>query len=160
MLTTEPYRRERDDLQDESRGAGFDHRPQRARAERGVLTAMFAVLAVFFFLIVSVVAEGGRKLDNLSRAEDLASEAARAAAATLEVDRIADGLAVIDEVDDRARIEAEKVVAVAGDASIEDFEVGVDSVLVVVRVSGQSFLPGLDIDGVGSHRALAFDPFT
>ena len=43
------------------------------RNERGVITAMFAVLAVFFVLIISLVAEGGRKLSNLSQAEDIAS---------------------------------------------------------------------------------------
>lgn len=120
---------------------------------------MFAVLAVFFFLIISAMAEGGRKLANLSRAEDVAAEAARSAGATLDPNRIADGVAVIDQTDDRARIEAEKVVAVAPGATIENFVVGTDSVLVVVRVRGDSFLPGFDIDGVGSHRALAFDPF-
>lgn len=125
----------------------------------GVVTAMFAVLAVFLFLIVSVVAEGGRKLSNLSRAEDVAAEAARSAAATLDLGRIADGVAVVDENDDRARSEAEKVVAVVPNASIQDFRIAGDSVTVVVRVSGDSFLPGFDVDGVGSHRALAFDPF-
>lgn len=123
------------------------------------MTAMFAVLAVFFFLIISVVAEGGRKLSNLSRAEDIAAEAARSAAATLDLNRIADGVAVVDENDDRARVEADKVVAVAPNASIENFLVTGDSVIVVVRVSGDSFIPGFDVDGVGSHRALAFDPF-
>ena len=129
------------------------------RSERGVVTAMFAVLAIFFFLIISVVAEGGRKLSNLSRAEDVAAEAARAAAATLDLARIADGVAAIDQVDDRARLEADKVVAVVPGATIEDFVVGGDSVIVVVRVSGGSYLPGFNIDGVGSHRALALDPF-
>jgi len=128
-------------------------------ADSGVVTAMFAVLAVFLFLIASVVAEGGRKLSNLSRAEDVAAEAARSAAATLDLGRIADGVAVVDENGDRARNEAEKVVAVAPNASIEGFRIAGDSVTVVVRVSGESFLPGFDIDGVGSHRALAFDPF-
>ena len=130
-----------------------------ASGDRGVVTAMFAVLAVFLVLIISVVAEGGRKLSNLSRAEDIAAEAARSAAATLDVGQIANGLAVIDEVDDRARNEADKVVAVVPEAEIVSFHVGADSVTVVVRVSGESFLPGFDIDGVGSHRAQAFDPF-
>ena len=128
-------------------------------SERGVITAMFAVLAVFLVLIISVVAEGGRKLSNLSQAEDIAAEAARSAAATLDVSEIANGLARIDDVDNRARSQAEKVVAIVPGAIIEGFEVSDDSVLVVVRVSGESFLPGFDIDGVGRHRAQAFDPF-
>lgn len=131
-----------------------------APRERGVITAMFAVLAVFFFLIVSIIADGSRKLDNLSRAEDIASEAARSAAATLDLALIADGVAVIDVGGDRARLEADKVVAVVPGASIESFVVSDDSVFVAVRVSGASFLPGFDVDGVGSHRALAFDPFS
>ncbi|MFT4989680.1 MAG: putative methyltransferase [Acidimicrobiales bacterium] len=131
----------------------------RTQSERGVVTAMFAVLAVFLLLIISVVAEGGRKLSNLSQAEDIAAEAARSAAATLDLSQIANGVAVIDEVDERARIEANKVVAVVPGAEIERFEIANDSVVVIVRVSGESFLPGFDIDGVGSHRAQAFDPF-
>ena len=130
----------------------------QTHADGGVVTAMFAVLAVFLLLIVSVVAEGGRKLSNLSQAEDIAAEAARSAAATLDLDHIADGVAVIDETD-RALAEADKVVAVVPGAEILRFEIAGDSVLVVVRLSGESFLPGFDIDGVGSHRAQAFDPF-
>ena len=130
-----------------------------ASDERGVLTAMFAVLAVFFLLVVSLVAEGGRKLDNLSRAEDLAAEAARSAAATLDLDQIARGVAAIDQVGDRARAEAEKIVATVDAAEIERFIVSAESVVVTVRVNGESVLPGLNIDGVGSHRASVLDPF-
>jgi hypothetical protein len=131
----------------------------RRADERGVITAMFAVLAIFFFLIVSVVAEGSRKLSNLSRAEDVAAEAARSAAATLDLDQIASGVAAIDLVDGRARTEADKVVSSVPGAEIEGFVVDADSVVVVVRVRGDSYLPGFNIDGVGRHRALAFDPF-
>jgi len=127
--------------------------------DRGVMTAMFAVLAIFFFLIVSLVAEGGRKLSNLSRAEDVAAEAARSAAATLDLDQIAQGIAVVDQGDDRARREAAKVVATVPGAEIERFIVSESSVVVSVRVSGDSFLPGFNIDGVGSHRASIYDPF-
>jgi len=134
-------------------------RVPRRSDERGVITAMFAVLAVFFFLIVSVVAEGSRKLSNLSRAEDIAAEAARSAAATLNLDQIANGVAAIDLVDGRARVEAEKVVSSVSGAEIESFVVETNSVVVVVRVRGDSYLPGFDIDGVGRHRALALDPF-
>lgn len=127
--------------------------------ERGVVTAMFAVLAIFFFLIVSLVAEGGRKLSNLSRAEDVAAEAARSAAATLDLDQMALGIASIDLVDGRARVEADKVVNAVPGAEIESFVVNADSVVVVVRVTGDSYLPGFNTDGVGRHRATALDPF-
>lgn len=126
--------------------------------ERGVITAMFAVLAVFLLLIVSLVAEGGRKLANLSQAEDIAAEAARSAAATLDLEQIAAGVAAIDTTD-RARVEAEKVVAVVPGAVLEELVINSSSVFVVVRIQGDSFVPGFDIDGVGSHRAQAFDPF-
>ena len=82
---------------------------------------MFAVLAVFFVLIISLVAEGGRKLSNLSQAE--------------------------------------AIVSYVPDAVLERFVITGDSVFVSVRVSADSYLPGLDIDGVGSHRARVFDPF-
>lgn len=135
----------------------------KACGERGVITAMFAVLAIFFFLIIAVVAEGGRKLGNLSRAEDIAAEAARAAAATLDITSIGQGQAVIDGTDDegRARDAAVAIVSRFNDASIERFDIEepATAVLVVVRISESSVLPGLDIDGVGSHRATALDPF-
>lgn len=131
----------------------------RSQGERGVITAMFAVLAIFFFLIVSVVAEGGRKLSNLSLAEDVAAEAARAAAATLNLDRIANGVAEIDGVDNRAEAEAQKVVDAVPGATIDGLTIATDSVTVIVRVHGDSLVPGLNIDGVGRHRALAYDPF-
>ena len=93
---------------------------RQGNRERGVITAMFAVLAVSFFLIIALVAEGGRKLGNLSRAEDIAAEAARAAAATLDVSSIGQGRAIIDGTDDegRARDAAIALVARFNDATI------------------------------------------
>lgn len=132
---------------------------QHPSNERGVLTAMFAVLAVMFVLVIALVAEGGRKLGNLSRAEDLASEAARSAAATLNLEQIASGVAAIDMDEDRARLQAEAIVETVPRASIETFVVEADSVVIRVRVSGESFIPGFDLDGLGSHRASVFDPF-
>lgn len=130
------------------------------RPERGSVTVFFVILAVGFFAVVSVLAEGGRRLNNLSQAEDIAAEAARSAAATLNVDQIAEGVAAIDSEGGRARIEAEKIVSAVPNAEIEMFEANSQRVLVVVRVRGSSFVPGLDIDGVGSHVALALDPFS
>ena len=133
-------------------------RGRTAGDERGVLTAMFAVLAIFFILIISVLAESGRKLNNLSRAEDLASEVARAAAATLDIEEIARGNAVIDD-SDRPREQADLIVDAFDDVSIESFVVNGDRVSVQVRVAATSFIPGFNIDGVGSHTALALNPF-
>lgn len=131
--------------------------------ERGVITAMMAVLAIFFFLIIAVVAEGGRKLGNLSQAEDLAAEAARAAAATLDTNSIGQGQALIAGTDEdgRARTAALNIVNRFRGASLERFDIEepATAVLVVVRISEPSILPGLNIDGVGSHRASALIPF-
>lgn len=132
--------------------------------DRGAVTTLFAVLLVFLMLIIAVLGEAGRKLNNLSQAEDLASEAARAAAATLDVNLIADGVARIDVVGEtntgRALMQAELVVATVMSASIESFEiVDDDRVRVRVRVRGTSFLPGFSVDAVGGHTAAAFDPF-
>jgi len=127
--------------------------------ERGAITAMFVVLAMFFFGIISILAEGGRKLGNLGLAEDLAAEAARAAAATLDLDEIANGVAVIDQVDDRAREQAQAVVDATPNASIVFFGADDESVTIAVRVDGTSFIPGFDVGATGQHRALALDPF-
>lgn len=138
----------------------------RSARERGAISTLFAVLLVFFMLIIATLGEAGRKLNNLGRAEDVASEVARAAAATLDLDAIANGVARIDVAAPdssagRAREEADKVLVTLGDdnVSIEDFDVTGDTVTVRVRVSGTSFLPGFSLDGVGSHSAVAFDPF-
>jgi len=128
--------------------------------DRGVITAMFAVLSIFLVLFIAVLAEGGRKINNLGRAEDIAAEAARAAAATLDVDQVGQGVGVINTEDGRAQEQALAIIQLAGlDASLEGFDVDGDRVTVAVRVSGRSFLPGFDIDGVGSHEATAFNPF-
>lgn len=129
------------------------------RSERGSVTVFFVLLAVGFFAVVSVLAESGRRLGNLSQAEDLASEAARSAAATLDLEQISLGIAAIDSETGRARLEAEKIVSAVPNAEIERFEASSRRVLVVVRIRENSFVPGIDIDGVGSHVALVLDPF-
>lgn len=127
----------------------------QSRDERGAITLLFVLLAVAFFGVISLVAEGGRKLENLGIAEDLAAEAARSAAATLDLDEVAQGNAVIDEA--RAEAAAEEIVATNSSASIVEMSVSPESVFVAVEVSGSSFLPGFSINGVGSHRAAALD---
>ena len=131
---------------------------QQTDCERGSITVFFVVIAIAFFAVVSLVAEGSRRLGNLSRAEDIASEAARAAAATLDPNSVSGGSSFIDLVDDRARKQAEMIVDDIPDAEIERFDISPQRVFVVVRVRGTSFVPGLNIDGVGSHEAFAFDP--
>ena len=127
------------------------------RDERGVVTAMFAVLAIFFFLIIGVVFEGGRKLENIGRAQDVASEAARAAAASLDVESIAMGDVELDLSE--AESQARGIVSAAGPRIefIEMVSAG-ETVTVTVRVSGDSWLPGFSLDSVGRHTAQIIDP--
>jgi hypothetical protein len=131
--------------------------------ERGAMTAMIAVLSVFLFAMAVVVTEGGRKLSNISRAQDIASEAARAAAATLDIDSLAVGSPRIDVEGDRAEREAEAIVAAAGrNVTLVDFQLqnGATVVYVRVEVRGDSILPGFDITGTGDHNAEVIDPST
>ena len=133
----------------------------RCLDDRGTITALIAVLSVFFFAMALMVAEGGRKLGNISRAQDVASEAARAAAATLDVDSIASGGPRIDTNADRAKAQAELIITGAGaEVELVDFRIdlGATNVFVRVRVDGASVFPGFDISGTGSHTAQVIDP--
>ncbi len=131
-----------------------------ATAERGALSAFVAIIAIFFVVTSIVLADGARRLSNISRAEDLASEAARAAAATLDVGDLAAGETRIDlAVDDGATAQAAQLLAASGDDV--DFRVQVAddrrSVRVDVIVNGESILPGFDVRGHGSHIARVID---
>lgn len=129
--------------------------------ERGSLSAFVAIVAVFFVAISVVVADGARRLSNISRAEDLASEAARAAAATLDVGALAAGRAAIDlNEGDGAKIQAQQILAASGDDVDFQIEVAEDrlSVRVDVIVQGTAMLPGFDIRGFGSHTASVVEP--
>ncbi len=129
--------------------------------ERGSLSAFVAIIAVFFVAISVVVSDGARRLSNISRAEDLASEAARAAAATLDVGALATGRATIDlDESDGARIQAQRILAASGDDVDFQIEVAEDrlSVRVDVIVQGTAMLPGFDIRGFGSHTARVIEP--
>lgn len=129
--------------------------------ERGSLSAFVAIIAVFFVAISLTLADGARRLSNISRAEDLASEAARAAAATLDVGELAAGRATIDRNEaDGAALQAERILDAAGDDV--DFRIVVAedrrSVRVDVIVQGTAVLPGFDIRGHGSHTARVIEP--
>lgn len=131
------------------------------KEERGSLTVMIAVVSLFLFALAFMVAEGSRKLGNISRAQDIASEAARAAAATLDVDSLADGSPVIDEGNGRARDQAEIVIDAAGPGvELLEFTIigGGTAAFVRVRVDSSSYFPGFDVSGTGSHRAQVIDP--
>lgn len=132
-----------------------------ARSERGSLSVFVAILAVFLVMIAVVAAEGGRRLANTSRAADLASEAARAAAATLEPGSLATGDPRIDaNPTDGAAYQAEQILLQSGDDV--QFQVNVSpsgrTVEVSVIVQADSVLPLFDIRGYGSHQAQVIDP--
>lgn len=128
--------------------------------ERGSFSAFVAIIAVFFVAISITLADGARRLSNISRAEDLASEAARAAAATLDIGELAAGRSSIDLAgDDGALVQAERLLASSGDNI--DFVVTVaddrQSVRVDVIVDGTALVPGFDIRGYGSHTASVIE---
>lgn len=131
-------------------------------SERGSLSAFVAIIAIFFVAISVTLADGARRLSNISRAEDLASEAARAAAATLDVGDLASGRATIDVHDDDSGAEAQAARILAASGDDVDFQVVVGddrrTVRVDVIVNGTSLLPGFDIRGYGSHTARVIEP--
>ena len=130
-------------------------------SEQGSMSAFVAILAVFFVALALLVADGGRRLANISRAEDLASEAARAAAATLDVGALARGEALVDQAgDDGAQAEAARLLRLAGDEVEFRVVVAEDrrSVRVDVVVHGTAVVPGFDIRGHGTHTARVIEP--
>jgi len=130
-------------------------------SERAALSVFVGLVAVFFVAMSFLVAEGARRLSNISRAEDLASEAARAAAATLDVGALALGEPLIDaDAEDGAIKQAERLLAASGDRIEFRVVVAADaaSVKVDVIVLGDSLFPGFDIRGHGSHTAQVIDP--
>lgn len=133
---------------------------ERVCSERGSMSIFLALLIVAFVGMSLVLADGARRLGNISRAEDLASEVARAAAATLEVSSLATGSAELANQDD-LEAQAEVVLGAVSNARLVSLDVG-DSgrfVDVVVEVSGTSIIPGFDVTAQGRHSAQVVDPF-
>jgi hypothetical protein len=129
--------------------------------ERGSVSVFFAVLVIFFIAMAGVVAEGSRRLGNISRAQDLASEAARAAAATLQVTALAEGNTLIDQnAEDGAVRQASELLERSGEQVRFEIDVSPSgrSVAVWVIVEETSWIPGFDIDGFGTHTAQVIDP--
>lgn len=133
------------------------------RSERGSLTVFLAVMVVLLIGMAVLLAEGGRRLTNISRAEDLASEAARAAASTLDPASIAGGDPRINASGEigKAREVADQLVHRSGaNAGISRFEVSASgrSVFVEVTVRATSVVPGFSVDGTGTHTAQILEP--
>lgn len=134
--------------------------PQRA-GERASVSTFVALMAVFFLGLALLVAAGGQRLSNISRAEDLASEAARAAAASLDVGDLAVGVTAIDVEDiDGAQVHARRVLEASGDQVDFRVQVAADrrSVRVDVIVHSTSLVPGFDVRGHGTHVARVVEP--
>lgn len=129
--------------------------------QRGSVSVFFAVLVIFFIAMAGLVAEGSRRLGNISRAQDLASEAARAAAATLQVTALAQGNTIIDWSSEDGAVQQARLLL---EHSGEDIRFEIDvapsgrSVSVSVVVEETSWIPGFDIDGYGTHTAQVIDP--
>lgn len=134
-----------------------DVRDRYRRRDRGSVTLLFVILAAAFVTMAFMVVEGGQKLGNISRSQDLASEAARAAAASIDLDELALGEPRINQ-DDAVRRMTE-ILAFAGGTDVTWSYDFVDSrtVEVRVKVSGSSWIPGFNLEGNGLHRASAID---
>jgi len=132
----------------------------RERSERGSVSIFLALIIVAFVAMSLVLADGARRLGNISRAEDLASEVARAAAATLDVSALAAGSSQLAEQDD-LEAQATIVLDAVSNARLISIRVG-DSgrfVDVIVEVRGTSIVPGFDVTAQGRHSAQIVDPF-
>ncbi len=125
------------------------------RPERGSISLFVAILSLFFFMMIAVVAEGNRKLANIGLAQDLASEAARAASATLDLESIANGDPRIDVRSTGAHAEARRVVDTHPGAQVLSVDIKDDAlaVSVTVRVEDVSWIPGFDASGTATHLA-------
>lgn len=130
-----------------------------ARSERGTVTLMFAVLAIVFVSMAFMVVEGGRKLGNISRATDLASEAARAGAASLDKQSLAAGQPRIEFI--IACEEIGLLLASAGDSRVTWDANFIDprTIRVDVTITESSWIAGFDLTGRGRHQASVIDPY-
>lgn len=131
----------------------------RARCERGTVTLMVIVLTIAFVSMAFMVVEGGRKLGNISRATDLASEAARAGAATVDKDSLAAGA---PRIEFRAACEeVQLLLASTGDSRVSWTAQFVDerTIRVEVTIAEESWIEGFNLTGRGRHQASVIDPY-
>lgn len=133
----------------------------QCRSEQGREDAMVSlfvsVLMLFLVLAMFAVVEGGRKVATSSLAHDVAAEAARSAAATLLPESLAVGAPRIDK--QQAMENAQSLVDGWGefDATLTIEFPTEDTVRAIVRISRDSWMPGLDLSAEARHVASVIE---
>lgn len=101
-------------------------------SERGAITPMVVVVVLALLLMVGLVVDAGAKLNAVSQANDVAAQAAHAAAAELDAaGTLATGVVAID--DTQAQAAGMAVIAAAGmtgSVSIDDASVTVTTTCI------------------------------
>lgn len=129
------------------------------QSDQGSVTLLFVILAAVFISMALMVVEGGQKLTNISRSQDLAAEAARVGAASLDLEALAQGKPRIDETQANERIS--EIMSFVNDptvtwtASVVDLDE--QTIEVRVTISEASWIPGFDLEGKALHRASVVD---
>lgn len=126
--------------------------------ERGSVTLLFVILAAVFISMAFMVVEGGQKLANISRSQDLAAEAARVGAASVDLNALASGSPRINEPDAVARIG--EIIKFVGDTRVtwtHRLLDGDETIEVQVKITEASWIPGFSLEGNGLHRASVID---
>lgn len=125
--------------------------------ERGSVSLMTVLFALMLISATLLLFDASRRLNALTRAQDLASETARFAAASLDQDSV---FANSTRISADAATNAEAL-AVAGGATAVTVTVSADgqSVTATVTVDGGTpIIPGFDLSAEGSHQALVVTP--
>ena len=122
----------------------------RLRGDDGTMTVLFAVVFVAFLMMLGLVVDGGRLLDQRSHAHDIAAQAARAGAQHLAVDGFtSDGNLALDP--NRARTAATDFLARVGMTGV----VTVTGPTVTVTVTDTVELTWLRLVGATSKHVAA-----
>jgi len=140
---------------------GCDSRNERDLGnERGSVTLLFVILAAVFISLAFMVVEGGQKLTNIGRSQDLAAEAARAGAASIDIGELAAGEPRISVSDAERRMT--EIIDFAGGPGVTWTYALVDpqTIEVRVKISQSSWIPGFNLEGNGFHRASVVDALT
>jgi len=140
--------------------SGACRRSGSAEGERGSVTLLFVILAAVFVSMAFMVVEGGQKLSNISRSQDLAAEAARAGAASIDINELAVGQPRINVTDAEQRMT--EILDFAGGAGVTWTYALIDpqTIEVKVKISQSSWIPGFNLEGNGMHRASVVDALT
>lgn len=129
------------------------------RDERGSVTLLFVIVAAAFVTMAFMVVEGGQKLGNISRSQDLASEAARAGAASVDLDSLATGRPTIARATAEQRMTEIMDFAAADGVTWTWVLIDPQTIEVRVKVAESSWIPGFNLEGNGVHRASVIDAF-